>query len=129
MPKVEGLYYLYAISGTKIGIHVNAANNVSMYHSDRLTHYLAGGAFVLCKYVPNSELLFKNNEHLIYFHTADELEQLIDYYLKNEKERQRIADAGMKYVHQEYNSIKIGKYILEIVEQGTCKAPWKVNQS
>lgn len=123
-PQIEGIDYLYAISGARLGIHINAVNDVSMYHSGRLTHYLACGTCVLSKRVPNSERLFKDKQHLIYYDTVDQLMDLIAYYLNNEDQRQKIADHGMEWVHKEYSCQKIAQYVLEVIENGTYKAAW-----
>ncbi|MBC8394395.1 MAG: glycosyltransferase family 1 protein [Deltaproteobacteria bacterium] len=125
-PQIGGKDYLKAISGARLGIHVNAANDVSMYHSDRLTHYLACGTCVLSKHVPDSEKLFRDKEHLAYFETVDELKELIDYYLANENERARLANQGMTWLHQEYNCKRIAQYILDLIENGYYVAPWNL---
>ena len=98
-----------------------------MYHSDRLTHYLACGTFVLAKRVPDTNLLFTDGVHLKYFDTPEEFFELTDYYLNHEQERKKIADTGMKWVHEQYNSVKIASYLLELTEKGTYKAPWHLN--
>jgi spore maturation protein CgeB len=126
-PKIGGMDYLYAISGAKIGLSINGDNTVRLYHSDRLTNYLSCGAYVLAKRVPDSDLLFKNGLHLRYFDTAEEFFELADWYLKHEDERKKIADAGMKWTHEQYNSVKIAGYILDLVEKGTYNAPWAKN--
>ncbi len=123
-PQIGGKDYLKAISGARLGVHVNAVNDVSMYHSDRVTHYLACGTCVLSKRVPDSEKLFKDKEHLAYFDTVDELKGLIDYYLAHDDERQKLASRGMGWVHQEYNSLKTAQYILDLIENGRYFAPW-----
>jgi len=123
-PKIGGFDYLYAISGARIGLSINGDNNVRMYHSNRLTHYLACGAFVLAKKVPDSDLLFKDKLHLRYFDTAEEFFELADWYLKHEDERKKIADAGMKWTHEQFNCVKIAGYILDLVEKGKYSAPW-----
>lgn len=123
-PQIGGIDYLYAISGAYIGAHVNAVNSVRLYHSDRLTHYLAGGTFVLAKRVPDTNLLFKDGVHLKYFDTIDEFFDLADWYLKHETERKKIAEAGMQWTHERFNCVKIAGYILELVEKGTYSAPW-----
>ena len=123
-PQIAGKDYLKAISGARLGVHVNAVNDVSMYHSDRLTHYLACGTCVLSKRVPDSEKLFRDKEHLAYFDTVDELKELIDYYLAHENETQKLASRGIAWVHQEYNSLKIAQYILDLIENGRYFAPW-----
>lgn len=123
-PQIGGIDYLYAISGAKIGFSINADNTVRLYHSDRLTHYLACGAFVLAKRVPDTDLLFKDGVHLRYFDSPDEFFELADYYLKNEQERKKIALAGMERAHNEFNCTKIAQYVIDLVENGSYDAPW-----
>jgi glycosyltransferase involved in cell wall biosynthesis len=123
-PQIGGFDYLYAISGARMGVNVNAVNSVRLYHSDRLTHYLACGTFVLAKRVPDTDLLFKDGVHIKYFDTAEELFDLADWYLKHETERKKVADAGMRHTHEQFNCVKMAGYILELVEKGSYNAPW-----
>jgi hypothetical protein len=123
-PKIGGINYHYAISGARIALSINVANDVRFCHSDRLIHYLASGTFVLAKRVPDSDLLFKDGIHLKYFDTAEEFFELADWYLKHEDERLKIANAGMERAHTEFNGSKIAKYILDVIEKGSYDAPW-----
>jgi len=124
-PRIGGVNYQYAISGAKTGLSVNAVNDVRLYHSDRLTHYLACGTFVLAKRVPDSDLLFADGVHLKYFDTAEEFFELADWYLAHEDERIKIANAGMERAHTELNGTKIAKYTLDVIENGDYTAPWR----
>lgn len=123
-PQIGGINYLYAISGARIGVSVNAVNSVRLYHSDRLTDYLACGTFVLAKRVPDTDLLFRDGVHLKYFDTAEEFFDLAKWYLAHEDERIKIANAGMEHAHTEFNCVKIAKYTMDIIETGNYKAPW-----
>ena len=123
-PQIFGMDYYYAISGAKTGLSINAVNDIQLYHSDRLTHYLSCGTFVLAKNVPDSDLLFKDRIHLRYFETAEEFFELADWYLKHDDERTKIANAGMEYVHREFNCQKIAGYILDCIDKGFYRAPW-----
>ena len=123
-PRIGGINYLYAISGAKIGLSINAINSIRFCHSDRLTTYLSCGTFVLAKRVPDSDLLFKDGLHLRYFDTAEEFFDLADWYLNHEDERIKIANAGMEHVHAEFNCVKIAKYTMDVIESGSYKAPW-----
>jgi len=123
-PKIGGINYLYAISGARIGLSVNAVNDIRLYHSDRLTTYLSCGTFVLAKLVPDSDLLFKDGVHLRYFDGVKEFFDLADWYLKHEEERKRIATTGMQYAHAEFNCVKMAQYLVELVEKGSYTAPW-----
>jgi len=123
-PQIGGIDYFYAISGAKIGLCINADNTVRLYHSDRLTNYLASGVFVLAKRVPDSDLLFEDARHLRYFDSVEHFFELAEWYLSHETERKRIADAGMERAHKEFNCVKIAGYLLDIIENGICDAPW-----
>ena len=95
-PKTKGLESFYAISGAKIGLSINIVNDVKFYHSDRFMNNPACGAFNLAKRAPGYELLFEDGKEVKYFDNADEFFELADYYLRNDKEREAIAQAGMK---------------------------------
>lgn len=123
-PQIGGIDYLYAISGAKIGANVNAYGPVRLCHSDRLTHYLACGTMVLAKRFGDCDLLLKENEHLRYFDSIDEFFELANWYLGHETERKKIADAGMKWTHEEFGCVKIAGYLLELIEKGSYSAPW-----
>lgn len=123
-PKISGIDYLYAISGARIGVSINAINTVPLYHSDRFTHYSACGSLVLAKRVPDTEQLMEDRKHACYFDTKEECIDLVNWYLKHEKERQIIADAGMANCHNNYNAQRIAGYILDTLDTGEYKAPW-----
>lgn len=123
-PRIGGINYLYAISGARIGVNANAYSSVKFCHSDRLTHYLSCGTMVMAKRMPGSESLFREGEHLVFFDTVDEFFELSDWYLSHEEKRKEIADAGMKWIHEQFNSTQIAGYILELIEKGSYKAPW-----
>ena len=124
VPRVEGLDYFYAMSGAEIVLSINIINDVQMYHSDRQINALSCGTCVLSKRVPDTELLFEDKRHLRYFDTEEEFFDLADWYLKHGDERRKMADAGMEFAHQEYNCAKMARYFIELVENGTCSAPW-----
>lgn len=124
VPRVEGIDYFYAISGAKIGLSINIANDVRLYHSDRLINYISCGTLVLAKRVPDTGLLFEDGIHVKYFDTADEFFELADWYLKHDGERERIAKAGMQRAHAEFNCKKIVGHMLDLIETGTYDAPW-----
>ena len=124
IPRVEGLYYFYAISGAKIALSINIINSERLYHSDRLVNCVSCGTFTLAKRVPDSDLLFKDGVHLKYFDTAEEFFELADWYLKHDQEREKIAKAGMEMAHSEFNCERIAKLTLDLIETGTYDAPW-----
>jgi hypothetical protein len=123
-PKIGGADYMYAISGAKMALSISIASDVRFYHSDRFTHYIAGGTLVLAKRVPDSDLLFKDGVHVRYFDAEEEFFELAKWYLTHEDERRRIADAGMARAHAEFSGLQIAKYTLDLIEKGSYDAPW-----
>jgi FkbM family methyltransferase len=47
-----------------------------------------------------------------------------DYYLKNEQEREKIAQTGMEWEHSEFNCLKVAQYVIDLVDKGYYNAPW-----
>lgn len=125
-PKVEGLDYLYAVSGARIGISINAINSIALYHSDRFTQYAACGTMVLAKRVPDTERLMADKIHVRYFDTPQECLEIAERYLACEDERKKIAESGMEHCHTCFNSVRIAGYILDLVRTGEYKAPWGI---
>ncbi len=123
-PRIGGIEYFYAISGAKIGLSVNAVNDIRLGHSDRFITYLSCGTLVLAKRVPDSDLLFRDGIHLRYFDEVEEFFELAKWYLAREEERLRIAGAGMEHAHAEFSVERIAGWIVDIAEKGSYDAPW-----
>lgn len=123
-PKIGGIDYFCAISGAKIGISVNAINTIPLYHSDRFTHYSAAGTMALAKHVPDTEQLMEHKKHAVYFESEEECIDLADWYLKHDKDRQKIADAGMRHCHANYSVEQIAGHILSAIDNGEYDASW-----
>jgi len=123
-PKTDGIETFYAISGAKIALSINRVNNIRLYHSDRLVNCIACGTFTLAKHVPDSDLLFKDRVHLRYFDAVEEFFDLANWYLRNDEEREKIAKAGMKRAHTEFNCVKMAQHVLDLIENGHYDAPW-----
>ena len=125
-PRVEGIEYFYAISGAKIGLSINIANDVNLYHSDRFINYISCGTFTLARRVPDTDLLFEDGVHVKYFDTFDEFYELAEWFLKHDEEREKTAQAGMEHAHKEFNCERVAGFMLEIAEKGTYNAPYAV---
>ncbi len=123
-PRVEGLDYFFALSGATITLSMNIINDVELYHSDRLINSLACGAFVLAKRIPKTQLLYEDPKHLRYFESNEEFFGMVDYYHQHGDERQAIARAGMEFVHEHYNPRVMAQHALDLIEKGSCDAPW-----
>lgn len=93
LPNHEAAMYRSA----KIGISISHFD-YERYHSDRHLRIMACGCFCLSYHYKGIERDFKIGEHLDTFKSEKELKDKIDYYLKNDEVRNRIAAAGQKYV-------------------------------
>jgi spore maturation protein CgeB len=122
--RTQGLDCFHALSNAKIGLSINIANDVRLYHSDRFINIPACGTFTLAKRAPGYDLLFEDGVHLRYFDTPEEFFELAEWYLKHEQQRERIAKAGMERAHIEFNCERIAKHLLDLIETGTYNAPW-----
>ncbi|MBU0694084.1 MAG: glycosyltransferase [Candidatus Omnitrophica bacterium] len=89
--KIEEIY-----SASKIGFNSSIANDINM----RIFEIMACGCFLLTNYTRNNgfDELFKDKKHLVTYKNDKELIELIEYYLDNNKERERIAEEGYKLV-------------------------------
>lgn len=123
-PPTQGIDCFRSLSNAKLGLSINTANDVYLYHSDRYTNIPACGTFTLAKRVPGSELLFEDGIQMKYFDTTEEFFDLADWYLSHEREREKIAAAGMKRAHDEFNCQRIAKLMMDLTETGTYDAPW-----
>ena len=121
---IKGLRYLQAIGGAEMVLSVNAYNDVRLYHSDRLIHCTACGAFTLVKRVPDSELLFEDGKHVCYFESIEECLTLVDKYHAEAAARQRIAAAARVRALEAFGAQKLARHIVELVEQGAYSEPW-----
>jgi glycosyltransferase involved in cell wall biosynthesis len=87
-----------AISETKIVIGFNSPNTVLLYWSNRLYVTLACKGFLITAYVPGIERVFENHKDLVWFSSREELYELIEYYLNNPEQREKIAQQGYEKV-------------------------------
>lgn len=82
----------------KIVVNISAMRDINM----RVFEGLASGALLITDPSDGLEELFKDKEHLVVYPSDSELIGLIDYYLKNEADRKRMAAAGRALVLSEH---------------------------
>lgn len=82
----------------------------------RIMDVLGAHGFLLTNYQPELSEYFKNGEELVWFEDKEDLMDKIDFYLKHDKERQRIAEKGNLKVQQNFTYEKLLPKIFEIAE-------------
>ena len=87
--------------------------------SNRLFDGFAAGAFVISDEVKGAEDIF--GDALVTYSGADELHELIDYYLDNDLERVKKVEKGRKIVLANHTFEKRAERILEVINDELSK--------
>ena len=87
-------------SASRIGFNSSIVNDINM----RMFEIMACGCFLLTNPIKGNgfDELFEDGKHLVIYKNDKHLLELINYYLKNEKEREAIAQAGYELVTNNY---------------------------
>jgi hypothetical protein len=112
--KVYHEQYVDCINKSKIAvISTNAFGSVNM----KFTEFTSCGAFVLSDRPTDfNEMGFIDGRHMVLYNGVNDLIDKAEYFLKNDKEREEIADNGMKLVRKNHsNEIRV-KQISRILE-------------
>ncbi|GBC99889.1 Spore protein YkvP [bacterium HR17] len=82
------------------------------------THEIAGcGAFQLTDFKPELPEMYEPGKEIVYFRSFEELKELIDRYLRDERERRRIAEAAQKRAYSEHTLDHRAKRLIEILRE------------
>jgi hypothetical protein len=95
---------VYAATKVVVGDTLCPDFNYPSYWSDRIYETLGRGGFLIHPYIPGLEKEFKDKEHVIFYeyNNFEQLNDLIDYYLEHDEEREAIRQAGHLHVKQNY---------------------------
>ena len=95
---------LYASTKVVVGDSLCPRFNYPDYWSDRVYETLGRGGFLIHPHVPGMENEFVDGEHLVFYKYNNwrQLKELVDYYLENDDEREKIRLAGHKLVKEKY---------------------------
>jgi hypothetical protein len=85
--------------------------------SNRTWITLGCGGFLLTNYQRGLESMFTRGVHLEWYHSQEECLELIDYYLKHDTERRRIARQGYEFAHAHRTYDVVIEEILGRIEQ------------
>jgi hypothetical protein len=95
---------VYAATKVVVGDTLCPNFNYPSYWSDRIYETLGRGGFLIHPYISGLEKEFKDKEHVVFYqyNNFEQLNELIDYYLEHEEEREAIRQAGHLHVKQNY---------------------------
>ncbi|MFZ8806386.1 MAG: CgeB family protein [Minisyncoccia bacterium] len=102
-------------SQSKIIINYSIKNDINM----RIFEALMSGSMLITNRIKNNGFkeLFEENKDLVIFDSWKDLKEKIDYYLKNEEEREKIALSGYQKAINYHKYEDRVKFILEKVEE------------
>jgi len=101
---------------SKIALNfITKINKCSLQMSDRIYKILGCCSFCLTQPIPGLEQLFQDGKHLVVFDGYEDLCSKIEYYLKHEEEREKIAKQGQQEVLEKHTiSTRVREYLKEI---------------
>lgn len=123
-PLLYDARYFEAINDAKMGINISqiwtrghyekaADEDLYLYSSDRIAHYLGSGLLTFITRDHKLEELFTPDKEAVYFGSKEELLEKILYFRTHDDERKQIAKAGWEKAHTHYNERLIAKYLVE----------------
>jgi len=83
---------------SKVFLAFDSMPHIKKSMSARMYTAVGCGAFYMCQHVEGIEDILEPDKEIVTFRSQDEMIDMIRYYLRNEKQRQRIADAGRRRV-------------------------------
>jgi len=101
-------------SQSRIGFNKSLKGDLNM----RVFEVMSCGTMLLTDRINNGmEELFKNKKHLVLYNDENEMLELVEYYLDNEEERERIAREGQREVHKKHTYEHRAKEMLRVIEE------------
>jgi glycosyl transferase family 1 len=130
-----GRSYYSTIAKSKMGLNLSRAScengtkharseELYLYSSDRLSHYMGSGLLTFSMRGNRLEELFAEDKEMIFFSSKEELLEKAIYYRQRDEERMRIAHAGWLKSHQHFNERLIAQYIVEVTFRKALSQPY-----
>lgn len=109
---------LYAHTKVAVGDTLCINFDYPYYWSDRVYETLGRGGFIIHPYIKGMEEHFEDGEHLVLYEYGDfdQLKMLIDFYLENDVERERIRKAGHEHVKANHTYKNRWQTIIDTLE-------------
>ena len=102
-----------AINSYKIHFNCNISNDINY----RTFETCGCKTMLLTNYTPGLEKLFNIGEEIVIYESIDDLDNKVRYYLDNESERNKIAEAGYQRVKRDHTYYERAKKLIDIINQ------------
>lgn len=90
---------------TRINLNIHIPQHTGF--NCRTFEILGNGNFELCDKQNLEYIHLEDGKHIVFYEDKQELLKKIDYYLKNDEEREKIASQGGEYINKQYSFDKI----------------------
>ncbi|MFZ3137734.1 MAG: glycosyltransferase [Thermodesulfovibrionales bacterium] len=114
---IWGEEYAKAAQLSKIFLAFDALPNIRKSMSARMYTAVGCGAFYLCQHVEGIEEVLVPGKEIVTFRSEQEMIDMIRYYLKNDKERKRIAETGRERILKDHTYEIRTRDMLRIIEK------------
>ncbi len=88
-------------------------NDLFMYSSDRLAHYMGNGLLTFSDRDFSLDELYEEDKEMIFYSSVDELIDKLKYYKEHDDVRRKIAQAGWQKAHTAHNETYAAQFMLE----------------
>ena len=97
---------------TKMALNLSQGNTIKYYTSDRITQLIANGILTFIDIKTKLNDFFTNKE-VVFYNSANDLSNKLNFYSKNHKIRNRIAKSGRNKYHKNFDSKIIAQYMID----------------
>jgi len=101
-----------AINSYKIHLNCNIANDINY----RTFETLGCKTFLITNHTPGLEKLFDIGKELVTYESLEDLDNKVKYYLENEGERNKIAEAGYLRSKKDHTYFERAKMLVDIIK-------------
>jgi len=112
---VYGVDFAEEVAQSRIILGFNVNDHCWGYWSNRVGKVLSVGGFLLQRYVPGMELFLRDGAE--YFSSIEEANEKIEYFLKNDNEREVIAERGYEIGRDRFTSDKRVKELMILIDR------------
>ncbi|OGW39863.1 MAG: hypothetical protein A2Y97_10325 [Nitrospirae bacterium RBG_13_39_12] len=113
---VWGEEYAKVAELSKIFLAFDSQMHVRKSMSARMYTAVGCGAFYMCQHVDGIEEVLEPDKEIVTFRSAQDMIDMIRYYVKNDELRTKIAEAGRKRVLKEHTYEVRTRQMLRIIE-------------
>ena len=96
---------------TKMALNLSQGTPIKYYSSDRITQLIANGILTFVDIKTKLNTFFTNKE-VVFYNSAKDLSNKINFYSKNHKIRNKIARAGRNKYHKNFDSKIVAQYMI-----------------